>query len=146
MIVMALTVTDIFNHRQQGATWIVKPVAQSRGKGIFLFRKLKDLIEWKSKSQQQGTPAEIYVVQKYIDNPYLVAGTCLILDFRQESKNINYNQNIYNKNILIREKLMVLICINNLMAFFSTLPYNGNDCCYIYHIMITITSCTQSFV
>ncbi|XP_014468800.1 PREDICTED: probable tubulin polyglutamylase TTLL9 [Dinoponera quadriceps] len=61
-------------HRQQGATWIVKPVAQSRGKGIFLFRKLKDLIEWKSKSQHQGTPAEVYVVQRYIDNPYLVAG------------------------------------------------------------------------
>ncbi|KYQ46375.1 putative tubulin polyglutamylase TTLL9 [Trachymyrmex zeteki] len=64
-------------HKQQGATWIVKPVARSRGKGIFLFRKLKDLIEWKSrevKSQQSGVPAEIYVVQKYIDNPYLVAG------------------------------------------------------------------------
>jgi len=65
------------NHRQQGATWIVKPVARSRGKGIFLFRKLKDLVEWKNKgakSQQLGIPTEIYVVQKYIDNPYLVAG------------------------------------------------------------------------
>ncbi|XP_012061131.1 PREDICTED: probable tubulin polyglutamylase TTLL9 [Atta cephalotes] len=64
-------------HKQQGAIWIVKPVARSRGKGIFLFRKLKDLIEWKSrevKSQQSGVPAEIYVVQKYIDNPYLVTG------------------------------------------------------------------------
>lgn len=66
------------NCRQQGATWIVKPVARSRGKGIFLFRKLKDLVEWKSrganKSQQSGIPPETYVVQKYIDNPYLVAG------------------------------------------------------------------------
>jgi len=65
------------NLRQQGATWIVKPVARSRGKGIFLFRKLKDLVEWKNKgakSQQLGIPTEIYVVQKYIDNPYLVAG------------------------------------------------------------------------
>ncbi|XP_011864921.1 PREDICTED: probable tubulin polyglutamylase TTLL9 [Vollenhovia emeryi] len=64
-------------HKQQGATWIVKPVARSRGKGIFLFRKLKDLAEWKSreaKSQQSGIPLETYVVQKYIDNPYLVAG------------------------------------------------------------------------
>lgn len=65
------------NRRHRGAIWIVKPVARSRGKGIFLFRKLKDLAEWKSretKSQQSGTPTEIYVVQRYIDNPYLVAG------------------------------------------------------------------------
>lgn len=65
------------NRRQQGATWIVKPVARSQGKGIFLFRKLKDLVEWKSrgvKSQESGIPTEIYIVQKYIDNPYLVAG------------------------------------------------------------------------
>ncbi|RLU18293.1 hypothetical protein DMN91_008649 [Ooceraea biroi] len=64
-------------HKQQGATWIVKPVAKSRGKGIFLFRKLKDLAEWKNretKLQQPGIPAETYVVQRYIDNPYLVAG------------------------------------------------------------------------
>ncbi|XP_011644199.1 probable tubulin polyglutamylase TTLL9 [Pogonomyrmex barbatus] len=64
-------------HKQQGATWIVKPVASSRGKGIFLFRKLKDLVEWKSKEvklQQPGIPIETYVVQRYIDNPYLVAG------------------------------------------------------------------------
>lgn len=65
------------NFRQRGAIWIVKPAARSRGKGIFLFRKLKDLIEWKSretKPQQPGTSTETYVVQKYIDNPYLVAG------------------------------------------------------------------------
>lgn len=68
------------NHRQQGATWIVKPVAKSRGRGIFLFRKLKSLVVWKSREvkaasgQQLGTSTETYVVQRYIDNPYLVAG------------------------------------------------------------------------
>lgn len=55
----------------------MKPAARSRGKGIFLFRKLKDLAEWKNretKSQQPGAPTETFVVQRYIDNPYLVAG------------------------------------------------------------------------
>jgi len=62
--------------RQQGATWIVKPAAKSRGKGIFLFRKLKDLAEWKNREikQQIGISTETYVVQRYIDNPYLVTG------------------------------------------------------------------------
>lgn len=70
----------INNYRQQGATWIVKPAAKSRGKGIFLFRKLKNLAEWKSReevkaaSQQPGASIETYIVQRYIDNPYLVAG------------------------------------------------------------------------
>lgn len=74
--VIIANITCIFN-RQQGATWIVKPAAKSQGRGIFLFRKLKDLVEWKSKElklQQPGTTAETYIVQRYVDNPYLVAG------------------------------------------------------------------------
>ncbi|XP_075255427.1 putative tubulin polyglutamylase TTLL9 isoform X2 [Convolutriloba macropyga] len=66
------------------ATWIMKPAAKSQGKGIFLFRKLKDITDWKknsvykpqgsldSNSDKQETPVETYVVSKYIDNPYLV--------------------------------------------------------------------------
>ena len=30
-----------------GQIWIMKPVAKSQGKGIFLFRKLKDIVDWK---------------------------------------------------------------------------------------------------
>jgi hypothetical protein len=79
--VVSMSMRGSFNilliRRQQGATWIVKPAAKSRGKGIFLFRKLKDLAEWKNREIKQLTATistETYVVQRYIDNPYLVAG------------------------------------------------------------------------
>lgn len=45
--------------------------------GIFLFRKLKDLSEWRSKEfgqQVEIPPVETFIVQKYVENPYLLAG------------------------------------------------------------------------
>ena len=33
--------------KSPGQIWIMKPVAKSQGKGIFLFRKLKDIVDWK---------------------------------------------------------------------------------------------------
>ncbi|XP_063716020.1 probable tubulin polyglutamylase TTLL9 [Symsagittifera roscoffensis] len=72
--------------KHPSATWIMKPAAKSQGKGIFLFRKLKDITDWKKNSvykpasqqnhqDSQGekeAQVETYVVCKYIDNPYLV--------------------------------------------------------------------------
>ncbi|KHN86328.1 putative tubulin polyglutamylase TTLL9, partial [Toxocara canis] len=51
--------------------WIMKPVAGAQGKGIFLFRKLKDITEWK-KGANSSDP-QPYLVQSYISRPYLVA-------------------------------------------------------------------------
>ena len=33
--------------RNPGTIWIMKPIAKSQGKGIFLFKKLKDITDWK---------------------------------------------------------------------------------------------------
>uniref|UniRef100_A0A3B4FM80 Tubulin--tyrosine ligase-like protein 9 n=1 Tax=Pundamilia nyererei TaxID=303518 RepID=A0A3B4FM80_9CICH len=74
-------------NRSPGNTWIMKPVGKSQGKGIFLFRKLKDIIEWKkvglckelvdgsrSEEQKDGVQVKSYVAQRYIENPYLING------------------------------------------------------------------------
>ncbi|RUS81101.1 hypothetical protein EGW08_011141 [Elysia chlorotica] len=69
--------------RNPGTIWIMKPIAKSQGKGIFLFKKLKDITDWKrgveyqpQLQQPDGTsqPIETYVVQRYIENPYLIGG------------------------------------------------------------------------
>uniref|UniRef100_A0A915EYG8 Tubulin--tyrosine ligase-like protein 9 n=1 Tax=Echinococcus canadensis TaxID=519352 RepID=A0A915EYG8_9CEST len=73
--------------RNPGSIWIMKPVAKSQGKGIFLFRRLKDIEAWKRGSSfnyftknEVNTDAdakelpEHYVVSRYIDNPYLIGG------------------------------------------------------------------------
>ncbi|KAM6456261.1 putative tubulin polyglutamylase TTLL9 isoform 4-T4 [Liasis olivaceus] len=87
--------------KNPGITWIMKPVARSQGRGIFLFRKLKDVIDWRKvrclllltsqegisweeptlklgsdgvrlDDQKDEIPVENYVAQRYIENPYLI--------------------------------------------------------------------------
>ncbi|XP_053500349.1 probable tubulin polyglutamylase TTLL9 isoform X2 [Ictalurus furcatus] len=65
--------------RSPGNIWIMKPVARSQGKGIFLFRKLKDIMEWKKdgirfEEQKEEAQVESHVAQRYIENPYLING------------------------------------------------------------------------
>lgn len=67
----------------------MKPVGAAQGKGIFLFTKLSQIADWKSKAGRRpnvgGAPeyhgqkddsreGAAYVAQKYIENPYLIGG------------------------------------------------------------------------
>ncbi|XP_077982123.1 putative tubulin polyglutamylase TTLL9 isoform X2 [Glandiceps talaboti] len=68
--------------RMPGTIWIMKPVAKSQGKGIFLFRKLKDITDWKKNDtytrrddkQEEREAPETYIVSRYVDNPYVIGG------------------------------------------------------------------------
>lgn len=64
--------------KRRGGVWIMKPIGKAQGKGIFLFHKLSQISEWKQSARFQpradGTMAETYVVQRYVENPLLVGG------------------------------------------------------------------------
>lgn len=70
--------------RNSTSTWIAKPVGKAQGKGIFLFNELRDIKTWKMAHDQRGggqrdrdkpeVEVELYVAQRYIENPYLVGG------------------------------------------------------------------------
>jgi len=62
--------------RGNGGYWIMKPIGKSQGRGIFLFSKLSQISQWKADSRWKpgNADAETYVVQRYISNPYLIAG------------------------------------------------------------------------
>ncbi|CAG07565.1 unnamed protein product, partial [Tetraodon nigroviridis] len=63
--------------RTLGSTWIMKPAGKSQGKGIFLFRKLKEIMDFKKHitrldEQKDTAQVENFVAQRYIENPYLI--------------------------------------------------------------------------
>ena len=52
---------EVFKQYKDSA-WIMKPVGSAQGKGIFLFSKLSDIIEWKKdtryKVRQSTSPPQ----------------------------------------------------------------------------------------
>ena len=62
--------------KNAGSTWIMKPIGKAQGKGIFLFNKLSQISDWrKDHNWKKDAPqAETYVVQKYVERPYLIGG------------------------------------------------------------------------
>lgn len=67
--------------RTPGATWIMKPAGSAQGRGIFLTSKLSEVVAFakdtrflpaEERDKQDAKPA--YIVQQYIENPYLVGG------------------------------------------------------------------------
>lgn len=62
--------------KSPGSVWIMKPIAWSQGKGIFLFTKLNQISQWKNDFKwKPDTPqADPYIVSKYILRPLLIGG------------------------------------------------------------------------
>lgn len=93
----SMFVEEFKKQQANGATWIMKPVGKSQGKGIFLFDKLHQIADWKliplyqrnlaeqqkqanrrvaekdEEEEEKGEP-EPYVVQRYLSDPLLVGG------------------------------------------------------------------------
>uniref|UniRef100_A0A7E4VS38 Tubulin--tyrosine ligase-like protein 9 n=1 Tax=Panagrellus redivivus TaxID=6233 RepID=A0A7E4VS38_PANRE len=63
-----------FRKYNSDTMWIMKPVSGAQGRGIFLFKKLKDIQEWKKKGRSTDSVTQPYVVQTYVCNPYLIGG------------------------------------------------------------------------
>lgn len=63
--------------RKTGGIWIMKPVGKAQGKGIFLINKMSQISSWKKDPRlrpfNEDGP-EAYIVQRYIENPYLIGG------------------------------------------------------------------------
>lgn len=57
-------------------------MGRSQGRGIFLISRLQQINQWiqqwkkldEQRNEQTETPVESYIVQRYIDNPYLIGG------------------------------------------------------------------------
>ncbi|KAJ8614494.1 hypothetical protein CTAYLR_000754 [Chrysophaeum taylorii] len=67
--------------KRSGGIWIMKPIGSAQGRGIFLFTRLSEISEWRTDPRHRGdknnddrAEPEAYIVQRYIDNPYVIGG------------------------------------------------------------------------
>jgi tubulin polyglutamylase TTLL9 len=68
--------------KNPGTVWIMKPVGKAQGRGIFLINKISQVNGWRKDPRlmargDNGEPVEgpeAYIIQKYIDRPYLIGG------------------------------------------------------------------------
>ncbi|KAJ3320950.1 putative tubulin polyglutamylase ttll9 [Boothiomyces sp. JEL0866] len=71
--------------RTPGGIWIMKPVGKAQGKGIFLINKMSQIASWKKDPRIKGKgddeSPEAYIVQRYIENPYLIGAYVLVTSY-----------------------------------------------------------------
>lgn len=67
--------------KAQGGVWIAKPTGRAQGRGIFLFDRLAQVADWSRRYRGggggrglEGERVENYVVQRYVERPYLLGG------------------------------------------------------------------------
>ena len=91
--------------------WIVKPSAKSRGRGIQTFRDLDKLLEYVGVTDTAQS-STLWVVQKYMENPLLVAKRKF--DIRQWVLVTDWNP-------------LTIYFYNDCYARFAAAPYEDND-------------------
>jgi len=68
--------------KASGGVWIAKPIGRAQGRGIFLFDRLAQVADWSRRYRAgaaggrglEGERVESYVVQRYVERPYLLGG------------------------------------------------------------------------
>ena len=78
--------------RENGGTWIMKPIGRAQGKGIFIASKPGQIEAWmrdRGTQKAENCCYENYVAQQYLDDPYLVGGKKF--DMRLYAVCLSYN-------------------------------------------------------
>jgi tubulin monoglycylase TTLL3/8 len=92
--------------------WIVKPSAKSRGRGIQTFRDVDKLLEYVGVAESGSQSSTLWVVQKYMENPLIIAKRKF--DVRQWVLVTDWNP-------------LTVYFYNECYARFSAAPYSDAD-------------------